>query len=78
MMCESGTDWMEPFGHRAGDVTVNPTPKILHPNTTYSKVTTIRKIVRNRAPLVFDLEFATRKVRVPSARGMVPCFKLDG
>ena len=39
---------------------------------------TIRKIVRNRAPLVFDLEFATRKVRVPSAKAMVLYFKLAG
>ena len=39
---------------------------------------TTRKIVRNRATLVFNLEFATRKVRVPSDRAMVPYFKLEG
>ena len=41
-----------------------------------NRIMTTRKNVRNRAPLVFDLELATRKVRVPCARAMVPYFKL--
>ena len=43
----------------------------------YNRLMTTRKVVRNRAPLVFDLEFATRKVRVPSAKAMVPYCKLE-
>ena len=44
----------------------------------YSKATNTRKIFRSRAPLVFDLEFATRKVRVPSAKAMFLHFELKG
>ena len=55
---------------------VSDLPHIVDPRC--SEIMTTRKIVRNKDPLIFDLKLATRKVRAPSAKAMVPCFKLEG